>query len=241
VIHELLAPFGHSRFRRFIVLSRSRTGSNLLISLLSKHPGVQAKGEIFSRLKGRPHMKVLARVFRRQPFYVKAAGFKIFYYHPQDDDSGRIWETLASMEDLHVIHLKRRNILRTLISRRLAGIQGDWVATAREPRRAARQQPTSVTFSPEELGEGFAETRGWEQAGDDRFRNHPLLTVYYEDLVRHSEESFHQVTDFLGVRYHRAENELRKQNTRSLRDSVTNYDELKLAFAGTKWQQFFED
>ncbi|MGB9498505.1 MAG: hypothetical protein ACKVE4_01885 [Dissulfuribacterales bacterium] len=29
---------GHTNFRRFIVLSRSRTGSNLLISFLNSHP-----------------------------------------------------------------------------------------------------------------------------------------------------------------------------------------------------------
>jgi LPS sulfotransferase NodH len=241
LMHEVLAPFGHTRFRRFIVLSRSRTGSNLLTSLLSQHPNIHAKGEVFSRLHGRAHTKVLASVFRRQPFYVKAAGFKIFYYHPQDDDSRGTWDALTSIKDLYVIHLKRRNILRTLVSRKFAGLQGQWVATPGGLHATNRGHPTVVAFSPGELDEGFAETRGWELAGEDRFRDHPLLTVHYEDLVKDTRESLRRVTAFLGVRDVAATTELRKQNTKSLSETVSNYDQLKAAFAGTEWRQFFDE
>src|SRR5690606_26460474 len=116
--------------RKFIVLSRSRTGSNLLISFLNSHPNIRARGEMFARLNGKNCKDVLARGFARQPFYVKATGFKIFYYHPMDDDSGHVWDVLAELDDLRIIHLKRRNILRTLISRKIADTQGVWKASS---------------------------------------------------------------------------------------------------------------
>ena len=133
VNHKLLSVVGNNQYRRFIVLSRSRTGSNLLISLLNSNPYIHAKGEIFSKLSGRNYKEVLAKAFSKQPYYVKASGFKIFYYHPSDDISCGIWDDLQSLDDLHVIHLKRRNILRTLLSRKIAGLNDVWIKADRQP------------------------------------------------------------------------------------------------------------
>ena len=241
ISHKLLATVGHKEFRRFIVLSRSRTGSNMLISFLNSHPNIHAQGEIFSKLSGRNHKDVLAKAFARQPFYVKAKGFKIFYYHPQDGKSSGIWEDLASLDDLYVIHLKRRIVLRTLISRKIAGIQDVWVSKSADRPSGADRKEIAVTFTVDELREGFKQTKAWEQAGDDTFRNHPLISIDYEDLVNHPEQTFRQVTEFLGVRYLQPETKLKRQNTRSIMETVTNYEELKSAFSGTEWQPFFDD
>jgi LPS sulfotransferase NodH len=240
VMRKLLAPVGHRRFRRFIVMSRSRTGSNLLMSLLNSHPNIHAEGEVFSHLRGRPYTRVLARTFARQAFFVKAKGFKIFYYHPQDDPSGEIWNSLAAMDDLHVIHLKRRNVLRTLVSRKLAGVEGRW----RSAPGSNQQRPpsdVSVSFDVPELEHGFRETRAWEQAGEERFHDHSVLTLEYESMLDRFEETSCQVLSFLGVPQQRLTSPLEKQHTRSLRDMVVNYDALKLAFTGTDWQEFFDE
>lgn len=240
IMRKLLAPVGHRRFRRFIVMSRSRTGSNLLMSLLNSHPNIHAEGEVFRHLNGRPYTRVLARAFARQAFFVKAKGFKIFYYHPQDDPSGEIWNALAAMEDLHVIHLKRRNVLRTLVSRKLAGLEGRWRSA---PGSQQQSPPTdeSVSFDVPELEHGFRETRAWEQAGEERFHDHSILTLEYEGMLDRFEETAREVLSFLGVRQQRLTSPLQKQNTRGLRDMVVNYDDLKLAFADTEWQEFFDE
>lgn len=239
--HKLLATFGHNKFRRFIVLSRSRTGSNMLISFLNSHPNIYAEGEIFRKLSGRNYKDVLAKAFARQPFYVKAKGFKIFYYHPLDDESSGIWDALVSLDDLYVIHLKRRNILRTLISRKVAGLQDVWGIKTTDQHSGTDRKEIAVTFTVDELSEGFRQTREWEQAGEDMFRNHPLISIDYEDLVSHRESTFRKVAEFLDVRYLEPETNLRKQITKSMRETVTNYEELKSAFSGTEWQPFFDD
>ena len=51
--YGLLAPFGHEDYVPFIVLTRSRTGSNLLVSFLNGHPDIFCEGEIFARMAGR--------------------------------------------------------------------------------------------------------------------------------------------------------------------------------------------
>src|SRR5215470_17880833 len=79
---RLLSAVGHDHFTKFIVLSRSRTGSNLLQSLLSSHPEIVTENEILQRLDGRNPRDIVARAYARQPYFVKAKGFKVFYYHP---------------------------------------------------------------------------------------------------------------------------------------------------------------
>lgn len=98
---------------KFIVLTRSRTGSNLLVSMLNSHPDVRCGGEELRSLNGRQVSEAIETSFPiRQA--LKASGFKIFYYHPLDDSSGAVWDTLSAMRELRVLHLMRRNILRTL-------------------------------------------------------------------------------------------------------------------------------
>lgn len=230
----------HADFQRFMVLSRSRTGSNMLLSFLNSHPNIHAEGEVFNRLNGRNYREILSRVFADQPPRILAKGFKIFYYHPLDDDSCAIWQDLEALDNLRVIHLKRKNILRTLISRKIAGYHDVWVDKATDGNDNVCRRK-AVSFSPKELRRGFEQTRQWEASGAQRFAGHPLISVYYEDLVRQPEAVFSKITDFLGVAYVQPKTALKKQNPERLRDLLVNYGELKEAFSGTEWQDFFED
>jgi len=241
VSHKLLSLVGNNQYRRFIVLSRSRTGSNLLISLLNSHPHIYAEGEIFAKLSGRNYKEVLAKAFAKQPFHINAKGFKIFYYHPLDDRSCNIWDELQSLNDLHIIHLKRRNILRTLLSRKIAKIQNVWAVSSDRQHSNLCKDKVSTHFTVDELNKGFKQTREWEEVGDKMFRTHPVLSIDYEELVNDRTNTFRKVTEFLGVEYTQPKTELKKQNTKSMRETITNYDALKSAFFQTEWGLFFED
>jgi len=237
---KLLRPFSSSKYKKFVVLSRSRTGSNLLISLLNSHPQVVAGGEYFRRLHGLDHNEVLRKAFSGEPFPIKAKGFKIFYYHPVDEPSSGVWDKLRAMADLSVIHLKRKNLLRTLVSRKIAGVEDVWLSMSEHnPRSSAGH--VNISFTVDELTDLFRETRVWEESGHRMFCNHPMLTIYYEDLVTDRAKVFRQVTQFLGVSYIEPKTELKKQNNRSLRATIMNYDDLKLRFSSTEWALFFEE
>ena len=238
LVNRVLAVCGHKDFRKFIVLSRSRTGSNLLLSYLNSHPRVFAKGEIFQQLRGRDCKKILASVFNRQPRHIQAAGFKIFYYHPLDDKQSRVWQELLAVPGLHVIHLQRRNILKTLVSRKIADAHQVW--QSRSAQRAAVKTP--IVFSTvEELERGFIETRRWEADAERMFAGRMLHTVFYEDLVADPQGTFRKVTDFLGLVYKTPRSRLKKQNPPGLQSVLENYDELKAAFSGSDWGPFFEE
>lgn len=229
---------GHRDYCRFIVLGRSRTGSNLLLSYLYAHPNVKTHGEVFGKLNGKDYNLVLGKIFSKQPFYIKAIGFKIFYYHPQDDPSSGVWDYLVNDTSIRVIHLKRRNILRTVTSRKIAGLQDVWFATQPNGDRQTRKK--IVEFTAEELSKDFELTRAREEKGDWLFTNHRMLTVYYEDLVHQTDREFKRITEFLSLSSIQPFSTLRRQNPERLSDLIFNYDELKEEFAGSEWHHFFE-
>ncbi len=237
--YRSLKVFGHTDFIRFIILSRSRTGSNLLVSYLNSHPNIYCQGEIFSKLSGKNYIKLLTNAFSRQPYYIKATGFKIFYYHPTDSEHCSLWEKLENMPDLKVIHLKRRNILRTLISRKIAGVKDIWINN--DGNQYIPEETKTIDFTYQELFNGFQETRQWETEGDQRFSGHHLLTLYYEDLARNKNLEIKKVTDFLELPFYPPMTSMVKQNPEKISELLIRYTELKEAFRETEWSSFFEE
>jgi LPS sulfotransferase NodH len=228
-----------NNFKKFIVLARSRTGSNLLVSFLNSHKNIYSEGEIFNKIKGKNFEQVLLNIFKKQPVWIKAKGFKIFYYHPNDKNCPSLWKSLYLDKNLHVIHLKRRNILKTIISRKIADIENIWKKSSFNLKK--NKERIKFNFNFKELKREFEKTRKWEKNGDKMFKNHPFLTVYYEDLAQNKEKTFRKITDFLGIKYAKPKTFLKKQNNRKLKEIILNYDELKKDFSKTKWASFFNE
>jgi len=81
----------NSKVQRFMVLGSARTGSNLLLSLLSAHPHIKTYGELFN-LDMLPETSLLEvlddpvtflrqRVYQNPKLEITAIGFKMFYEH----------------------------------------------------------------------------------------------------------------------------------------------------------------
>jgi len=239
LMYQALAPIGQLNYKKFVVLTRDRTGSNMLIQSLNSHPRIAADYEVFAKLYDRSEEEILDRTYGRQPFYIRAKGFKIFYYHPQDAEGSPVWELLQAVEGLHVIHLKRRNILNALVSSRVAyqtGVYG--VRNEREASQYGDTLPT-VRFTPKELEDDFIRNREWEVWGARTFADKPSLDVVYEDIAANLTGEVGRVVTFLGLIPHVPHTDFRKQRTRSLWDTVENYGDLKAHFQGTEWEGFF--
>jgi LPS sulfotransferase NodH len=238
-INKFRKSLGFSRqrdYRKFIILSRSRTGSNLLLSYLNNHPNIVANHEIFQRPSKKGYEKILNKQFKMYPKSIKAVGFKIFYNHPLGEENNELWSELVNMKELYVLHLKRKNILRTLISLKLALVSDTWVKYSSE-----HSKKKSVTFTKSELMEGFIQTKNWEMRGEEMFNDHPLLTIWYEELISESVETFNNITDFLNLEPSEVNTYLKKQNPEKSRNLISNYDELINGFLGTPWESFFYD
>lgn len=230
---------GNRNYKRFIILTRSRTGSTMLVDMLNSHPEIYAENELFYEIEDRSIETVLAGIYGTYFQIIKAVGFKIFYYHPLDDNSQIVWDYLRQMDDLHVIHLQRKNVLRTLLSRQIATATNTWGITTDKDRSTIEDR--RMQLDPETLREQFEQTHNWQVEFDALFSSHPKITLIYEDIVADSDAEFKKVTEFLELPFVKPKIGLKRQNPEPLSDLIANYEELKSYFADTPWKVYFEE
>src|ERR671923_162996 len=117
--------FGHQVDRRFAIVGNARTGSNFLLDGLKTSPAIRMYHELFAshnREVGKDFEKILSTIYQYESKSTRLVGFKVFYNHLTDEE----WEKLVRRKDLRVIHLTRRNRLRTVISLEIAFKTGQW-------------------------------------------------------------------------------------------------------------------
>lgn len=246
---------GHTDYTRFIVLGRSRVGSNFLRGLLNSHKGITVFGELFqnyetiawalpgygqaaamlNQYQQNPAQFLEEEVFHPFPPEITAVGFKLFYYHAQDDSRQSLWPYLQQQTDIKIIHIKRRNILKTHLSRQRAEQTDRWFNLSGE-----REAQKPLTLDYQSCLDDFGQTRRWEAEFDQFFANHDVLELIYEELARDSAGQMAQVQAFLGVTPQPLAPETYKQSHKPLSEAIANYDTLKAQFAGTEWASFFE-
>ncbi len=245
---------GDSDYARFICIGYARTGSTLLMRSLNNHSRIVGFGEIvknvdrypqhYHEFEGRqalferdPARFLQTMVFRKYPPQIDAVGFKIFYHHaPRDTAWGRgVWGYLLGQPDLRVLHLKRHNKLKTLLSEKQAGETEEWIKYSDD------REPAAVHIPPAEAETFFARMAAWEAEYDALFAGHPHCEVVYEQLTRDLPGGLRQIQTFLGVPYEDVHPGTEKRPRRSLSAQIANYAELKSHFAATPWAEFFTE
>jgi LPS sulfotransferase NodH len=245
---------GHDSYTRFIVLGRPRTGSTFLRSALNNHRELFTFGELFRHDQiswephlGRPAPRVIDyysnhpvefvenRVYRSYPAHIRAVGFKIFYHHAHKEFNEPIWSYLYANPHIRVVHIERRNLLKTYVSHKLAFLTGTWKLTKENGRSAT----PAISLTYEECEEEFRTATEQEQSYATRFANHPVLMLVYEDLVKYFDREVERLEDFLGVTRLTIQPTTLQQSKRPLSQQIVNYHELKEQFQNTRWAEFF--
>jgi LPS sulfotransferase NodH len=253
---------------RFVILATARTGSNLLLSLLSNHPAIKTHGELFKldalssenlrHVLDDPITYLHERLYKPQRDTVTAVGFKLFYYHltlehvqvlapvaafvdahydrPTLEQRFKdAWDRLIENQELAIIHLKRRNMLETLVSLKTAMETQQWWSVV--PKEDAR---LTLHLDPEECRQYFCQQDQLVAAADAAFAHHRKMEVVYEDLVEQPQETLSRVFEFLNVPWHSVTTRMRKQRSAPVREIVRNYGELKESCRNTRWASYFE-
>jgi LPS sulfotransferase NodH len=244
-MHTLLnKAFGHRGYLKFAVITRSRTGSNLLVNALRTHPNLKVFGELFRGGAPAATKEAVLRsaagyfdehVFTSQPRSVRAVGFKIFYQHPVWDPSGAVWKCMRDTPDLHVIHLRRHNLLRVLVSRQIAKRSDVWKETGTTPAPGDKR----VTLTPEQCTAFFEESEAAAERTDSGFSAHPLLQLSYEEMISDWSGQMTRVQEFLGVPPLDLAQTTTRQNPEPLSALITDFDALRTALADTRYAAFF--
>lgn len=257
----------------FVIITRGRSGSNFLLSLLSSHPMVWHCGEVVGESRLRkvivkaaiktigtvPYVKscigaITARAAASMPYikgclkekeFVLAIGMKILYYQVEGEyarkyglkDLHKLLEFLRTNKAIKVIHLKRRNRLRTLVSIKKALNTGQYLLH----HEKGQVKEVQIELSPDECKEEFERTGSWERKYDTIFQKHEMLEAFYEDLVSNTDQECYRILTFLGVGQQCLRARTLRQNLQGISQVVSNYKELKRHFRGTEWEAFFED
>ncbi len=249
----------HKDYTQFIILSRSRSGSNYLVDLLNCHQGITCFNELFSRSGvtywGLPgygsrsykssrfrHVKesdpvnfLLTYIYNQHPVSVSAVGFKLFYNQAKNGDSRSLWDYLSKLYDLKIIHLQRRNLLNIVASKKIAETNNEWIKRGRH----SYNKKMRITLSHDECVAQFVKTRSWEIESAELFKSQRIMDIYYEDLVSDLENVMGNVQDFLGVERQHLSATTRKQSTMPISDVIDNFQELKVSFKATEWESLF--
>lgn len=248
---------GGRDYTPFLIVSRGRSGTNLLKGLINDHPGGLCFGEVFNRygragggMPGAPrseadHREICSdpigfldrQVYRRYPQHIRAVGFKIFYYHARNSEWADVWPHLQHRSGLKIIHLRRENILATHLS--LVRAQKDKVWESRGGRRRPEPPPTELDY--DECLASFQATRDYESWAREFFAEAPLLEITYESLAGDPAATMARVFEFLNLETAAVRASNARQRTRPLSASIANFTELKARFADTPWREFFDE
>jgi hypothetical protein len=225
----------------FVVHSRGRTGSTLLVDLLRCHPAIHCDAEILSHrlwvtspwalVRGR------ARLFARQAY-----GFKL---RPPHYATQRIHDPVAFLGGLHAagwrfVRLTRQNALRTAIS-------GSLIAHTGVLHRRVGDEPTAraaVRIRPDDLLARLERQEREMRLEADTLASFPCLGLTYEDdLLREADRqpALDRVFAYLGLPSAQVSTRYVRLTTDRLTDVVANYDEIASALRDTPYARFLDE
>lgn len=226
--------FGHQVDQRFAIVANARTGSNYLLDGLKTSPAIRMYHEIFAahnRTVGKDFEKIFSTIYQYESESTRLVGFKVFYNHLTDEE----WQRLVARKELKVIHLMRRNRLRTVISLEIAFKTGKWT----NAKNTSSAKEKRVTLDPMKLIKRLEQIEEGEAATRVRFCDRPMLEIVYEELIRSPGEVFESVGAYLGVDgIDPGKIRLKQQNPESLEQLIINYNEVVSVLQNTRFAEY---
>lgn len=248
----------------FVVLFQGRAGSSYLTDVLDRHPDITASGEwLAGLLEGEDERgdSVLARLrsagrrlVRGCPTQRQLHGTRAFFGERRPGtrvagfktkvrdllEPARIAEILVEA-DAKVIVMRRENLVKQAVSRLNAARLH--ARTRRWNRRQGEEPLGSFSVSPATFSAHLAQVV-FDQRVLDAFADlldAPRLELEYADLLRDREGWFGSVYDFLEVEPRPIESDVLKNTRDDLRRVLTNFDELRNAYRGTRFEPMFDE
>jgi hypothetical protein len=239
---------------RFVILAAPRSGSNMLCTMLASHPSILCHHEVFNpkgirlALHLRDTSFTLGTVEQReqdplaflQRVWSARLGFACVGFKLTHRQNNVVFDQLLSDGSVAKIVLRRRNRLKTYVSRQISEALAEW-----EVYRAAdliRDRPR-VHVEPQR----FLERVAFDDAYYNEIRHavagpdHAWIEVFYETLFAVDEQD--KILRFLGLDPPAGGLKIGsvKQNSSDLKDLVENYDELSRIFEGTPFEVELKD
>lgn len=229
--------FGNSNYKKFVIISRSRTGSTLLMAFLRSHSKVHIEGELFKKLNGRTCMEIWEELYSKRPPSVEQVGFKLFYYHPFDEDKS-VWDLIKADRSISIIHLRRINLLRAFVSQKIGEKTKKWTQNVKDGQSYDKR----IELNAAECKETFETITSYEERTRAQFQDREnYIECTYEDLAADNQGTMNKIFAKLNLPVEEVTTVLKKQNPEPMKNLIVNYDSLQESFANTKWSYLFQD
>ena len=253
----------------FVILGHARCGSNLLMRMLGEHPEVRVSGEVLRPdvltgetdgwgwaalnlaawagharkpyAQGQDGYEYLDRTVFGPPWAegIRASGCKLFYDQGRWDDSVLTAWDYVLQSDVRVIHLIRRNLLDSLISREIAERTNSWIQLIEHGSEGAPPLPP-FRLEAEECHRYFDRIGSWRAWAAAMLPGSRVLTLEYErDLCAEYARTAVTTQRFLGLTSRGSKPGMHKQQMLPPSRQLTNYDELGRYFRLTPYAAFF--
>ena len=222
----------------FVVLSRGRTGSTLLLDLLRCHPAIHCEGEILSHriLVTSPETLIRARAAL---FASSVYGFKLRPPHYRVQGIRNPLAFLAGLQDRgwRLVHLKRRNVLRVALS----SLRREQTKIVHRMVGDVSDKSAPFDVSIDQLLARMVRIEREMRAEDDLLGELPHLRMTYEDDLQREgtrQSALDRVFTFLGLPSAPVFTRYVRLSTDSLGGLIRNYDEARQALIGTRFERF---
>lgn len=213
-----------------------RTGSTWLATLLDSHPDIDCKLELLHKVHYRGNTAGAKAHLDDKLFGISAAkyrGFKVMYHQMRGINSAACQELANLFTKTYlckIIHIRRRNLLETFVSHRLAQRSGVWNLGAQTIRSKASTKLTQaqcrlaynrpMTLDPADYRLFVSRIREWEAKALQLFPG--CFEVFYEDLPG----AAYAVLDFLDAPQMPLVAKTEKLRQLPLEEIVANYVEM---------------
>ena len=225
--------------RPFVIITSGRTGSRMLGTTLDKHPDCIYYDEWFGanehekwggyfELPNTISQVTALHEVMYTPQVDAAIGFCLQYWHGDP----AVWEYLRAHEEISVIHLVRANLFAQYVSHVLSQREQNWTHP---------YSGMSISLRPSECSHYFEHITRERRRVRVEFPRHPILVLTYEYILHDTPFALLTAQRHLGLEPRELPITTLKQNTRPLREVVSNYQELKEYFCESEWHRFFNE
>lgn len=229
---------------KFVIISQQRSGSHMLMNLLNAHPDIHCNSDLQTAdIRERGEEWAL-----REGFSVPAAvgsplwvGFLVKFKHDMH-------ALLATLPDLKILLIRRKNRLATLLSKKVAKEFGCYekkeANVTLDNAREVRAQMPAVHITPSEAEKFFETWSAKEEEVLKTLKDSDITVLNYEEVLEDKKTHIDQIFEDFGLPLvpanHTSGRGAQKLDPRPLHEAIENYAELRDYFFGTRWAEFFE-
>jgi LPS sulfotransferase NodH len=226
----------------YVLFLVGRVGSTYLTHLLNSHPNVYALQEELAALQeqGAEAQLEWTENFLTPPLIGNKSvrGFSVKKIQLVDPDK---FAQLLQEKQPKIIHMQRRNRVKAVVSylngKRLAEKTGMWGLFDEKDRLSA------FTIDPDDFDKALRNREKVEQDLADYVNTIelPKLELYYEDMLVDLKGFLNTLFTFLNVEPEQLHADVKKNTSDDLRKVIVNFDELKSSYAGTQYEEMFDE